>query len=64
LAGSAGGADRTDLVERLAMFSAAAEQRCVRLADQLAQAEAFAATLQREIRRAKAPPRPGVTAPR
>ena len=47
-------ADRAELVERLAMFTAAAEERCDRLAEHLARAEAFAETLRREIRRAKA----------
>ena len=47
-------AERTELVERLAMFTAAAEERCDRLAEHLARAEAFAETLRREIRRAKA----------
>jgi MerR family copper efflux transcriptional regulator len=46
--------DRAQLVERLAMFTAAAEERCDRLAEHLARAEAFAETLRREIRRAKA----------
>lgn len=47
-------ADRAELVERLAMFTAAAEERCDRLAEHLTRAEAFAETLRREIRRAKA----------
>lgn len=47
-------AERAELVERLAMFTAAAEERCDRLAEHLARAEAFAETLRREIRRAKA----------
>lgn len=55
LAGPGPAADhRTELIERLAMFTAAAEERCDRLAEQLARAEAFAETLRREIRRAKA----------
>lgn len=45
---------RGELLERLAMFTAAAEERCDRLAEQLARAEAFADTLRREVRRAKA----------
>lgn len=48
------GEERAELVERLAMFTAAAEERCDRLAEDLARAEAFAETLRREIRRAKA----------
>lgn len=46
--------DRAELLERLAMFTAAAEERCDRLAEHLARAEAFSDTLRREIRRAKA----------
>ena len=49
-----GAADRAELVDRLAMFTAAAEERCDRLAEHLARAEVFAETLRREIRRAKA----------
>ena len=48
------GDDRAELRERLGMFTAAAEERCNRLAEHLARAEAFADTLRREIRRAKA----------
>lgn len=47
-------AERMPLTERLAMFTVAAEERCDSLAEHLARAEAFAETLRREIRRAKA----------
>lgn len=46
--------ERSGLVERLAMFTAAVEERCDRLAEQLTRAETFAETLRREIRRARA----------
>jgi DNA-binding transcriptional MerR regulator len=55
------GEERAELVERLAMFTAAAEERCDRLAEHLARAEAFAETLRREIRRAKAAERRAAT---
>ena len=55
------GEARGELVERLAMFTAAAEERCDRLAEHLARAEAFAETLRREIRRAKAAERRAAT---
>jgi DNA-binding transcriptional MerR regulator len=58
--GLAGG-ERAEFVERLAMFTAAAEERCDRLAEHLARAEAFAETLRREIRRAKAAERRAAT---
>lgn len=53
-------AERATLLDRLAMFTAAAEERCDRLAEHLARAEAFAETLRREIRRAKAAERRAV----
>ena len=50
--------ERTALAERLEMFSAAAQERCDALAEQLALAESFATTLRQQVRRAKASPRP------
>jgi DNA-binding transcriptional MerR regulator len=41
-------ADSAELRERLAMYSAAAEQRCTRLREQLARAEKLAAMLRSE----------------
>lgn len=46
--------ERSALVDRLAMFTVAAEERCDRLAELLARAETFAEALRREIRRARA----------
>lgn len=45
--------DSTALLERLAMFAAAAEARCERLREQLAAAETFAHTLRREVSRGR-----------
>jgi len=45
--------DREPLLERLAMFRLAAEERCVSLRAQLESAEGFANSLRREIRRQK-----------
>ncbi len=44
-------AEREALLERLAMFRLAAEERCVSLRSQLESAEDFANSLRREIRR-------------
>ncbi len=49
LAGGLAGAEREELVDRLAMFADAAEQRCERLRDQLRAAETVAKTLRREV---------------
>ncbi len=51
LAAGADGRQRTALVERLELFSAAAEQRCDALRDQLDAAQAMAHTLRLEVRR-------------
>lgn len=56
--------ERAPLVERLAMFTVAAEERCDRLAEHLARAEAFAGTLRREIRRVRAAGRRAADRPR
>lgn len=46
--------ERAGIAERLGMYAAASQERCDRLAEQLAVAEAFADTLRRELRRARA----------
>jgi MerR family copper efflux transcriptional regulator len=43
---------RSDLLERLAMFAAAADERCERLREQLEQVETFAQALRHEASRA------------
>ena len=49
---------RTELLERLAMFTAAAQERCARLRDQLSIAESFAGKLQHELTRHRRPSTP------
>jgi DNA-binding transcriptional MerR regulator len=44
-------ADRAELLDRLAMYRTAAEERCRALRDQLETAEAFATSLRRELSR-------------
>ena len=51
------GEEREYLLERLAMFAAAAEARCERLREQLEIAESFATTLRRESARRRSPNR-------
>lgn len=46
-----GGAERDTLVDRLAMYRAAAQQRCAELRTELETAEAFSADLKTEISR-------------
>lgn len=50
-AGGPTGTERDDLLERLAMFAALAEQRCTQLRDQLAAAECVARMLHRHAQR-------------
>lgn len=47
----AGGAERDALVDRLAMYRSAAQQRCAQLRSELETAEAFSADLKTEISR-------------
>lgn len=49
-ANAAAGDERAELLERLTMFQAAADERCASLRSQLAMAEEFAANLRRETR--------------
>jgi DNA-binding transcriptional MerR regulator len=49
--GDLSGAERGRILDRLTMFSAAVEERCRQLTEQLDEAEVTAATLRREIRR-------------
>ncbi|WP_406059219.1 MerR family DNA-binding transcriptional regulator [Micromonospora sp. NBC_00860] len=54
--GTATGADRAALLDRLAMFHTAATTRVTALRDQLAMAEGFADTLRAELDHHKGPP--------
>ena len=49
---------RAELLERLAMFTAAAQERCARLRDQLSIAESFAGKLQHELTKHRRPTTP------
>ena len=53
LAEDVAGEERQELVERLAMYAAAAQTRCEALRSQLESAETIAATLRREVSRSR-----------